>query len=257
MNSVPRIPERCPRPLLPQDFKQEDPQDRKGKNLPPINTTETYVRGDEQCKEEILTDNCTNDCIGSSQGSLIYSDFVAETSQDRLSKKLSSDHFQQLLFSASSKTNMQNKSHRRAVEYEIAYTRKKPFSCLECGKYYCSKSGLVTSVERYRPILESIGIGKEINLVTHQIIHSCNKAFSCSECGKSFKRKSTLIVHQRIHTEKYSLIRHQIIHTRQKSYSCSECGKYCNIEKFTLGRRHFRVQNVGIILQRNQNLFYI
>ncbi|XP_073415670.1 uncharacterized protein [Dendrobates tinctorius] len=52
-------PERCPRPLLPHDCKQENlnvPQDHQGEDLPHINTTETYVWGDERCKEEILTD---------------------------------------------------------------------------------------------------------------------------------------------------------------------------------------------------------
>ncbi|XP_073518436.1 uncharacterized protein [Phyllobates terribilis] len=51
-------PERCPRPLLPQECKQEDPnvpQDHQGEDLTHINTTETYVRGDERCKEEIPT----------------------------------------------------------------------------------------------------------------------------------------------------------------------------------------------------------
>ncbi|XP_077110352.1 uncharacterized protein LOC143766501 [Ranitomeya variabilis] len=50
--------ERCPRPLLPQDCKQEDldvPQDHQGEDLTHINTTETYVMGDEGCKEEIPT----------------------------------------------------------------------------------------------------------------------------------------------------------------------------------------------------------
>ncbi|XP_073536764.1 oocyte zinc finger protein XlCOF29-like isoform X2 [Phyllobates terribilis] len=43
---------------LPQDCKQEDsnvPQDHQGEDLTYINTTETYVRSDEQCKEEIPT----------------------------------------------------------------------------------------------------------------------------------------------------------------------------------------------------------
>ncbi|XP_069605668.1 gastrula zinc finger protein XlCGF66.1-like [Ranitomeya imitator] len=51
-------PERCPRPLLPQDCKQEDPnvpQDHQGEDLTHVNTTETYVRGDERCKEETPT----------------------------------------------------------------------------------------------------------------------------------------------------------------------------------------------------------
>ncbi|XP_073411686.1 gastrula zinc finger protein XlCGF53.1-like [Dendrobates tinctorius] len=58
LSSKRTTPERCPRPLLPQDCKQEDlhvPQDHQGEDLTHINTTETYVRGDERCKEEILT----------------------------------------------------------------------------------------------------------------------------------------------------------------------------------------------------------
>ncbi|KAM4031995.1 uncharacterized protein ACNLHF_019398 [Anomaloglossus baeobatrachus] len=58
LSSKRTTPERCPRPLLPQDCKQEAPdvpQDHQGEDLPHINTTETYVRGDERSKEEILT----------------------------------------------------------------------------------------------------------------------------------------------------------------------------------------------------------
>ncbi|XP_073436283.1 oocyte zinc finger protein XlCOF8.4-like [Dendrobates tinctorius] len=51
-------PERCPRPLLPQDCNQEDPnvpQAHQDEDLTHINTTETYVRGEERCKEVIPT----------------------------------------------------------------------------------------------------------------------------------------------------------------------------------------------------------
>ncbi|XP_069606515.1 uncharacterized protein [Ranitomeya imitator] len=57
-----KTPDRCPHPLLPQDCKREDPnvpQDHQDKDLTHINTTETYVRRDEWCKEAIPTDNCT------------------------------------------------------------------------------------------------------------------------------------------------------------------------------------------------------
>ncbi|KAM4034681.1 oocyte zinc finger protein XlCOF8.4-like [Anomaloglossus baeobatrachus] len=71
LSSKRTTPERCPHPLLPQDCKQEDPdvpQDDQGEDLTHINTTETYVRGDERCKEEIPTDNRTGPYkIGSSQ----------------------------------------------------------------------------------------------------------------------------------------------------------------------------------------------
>ncbi|XP_077111669.1 oocyte zinc finger protein XlCOF8.4-like [Ranitomeya variabilis] len=59
-------PERCPCPFLPQDCKQEDPsvpQDDQGKDLTHFNTIETYVRGREQCKEEIPADNRTGDML--------------------------------------------------------------------------------------------------------------------------------------------------------------------------------------------------
>ncbi|XP_069605408.1 uncharacterized protein [Ranitomeya imitator] len=58
LSSKRTTPERCPRPLLPQDCKQEDPhvpQNHQGEDLTHINTTETYVRGDDWCKEEIPT----------------------------------------------------------------------------------------------------------------------------------------------------------------------------------------------------------
>ncbi|XP_075207312.1 oocyte zinc finger protein XlCOF7.1-like [Anomaloglossus baeobatrachus] len=60
LSSKRTTPERCPHPLLPQDCKQEDPnvpQDHQGEDLTHINTTKTYVRGDERSKDEIPTDN--------------------------------------------------------------------------------------------------------------------------------------------------------------------------------------------------------
>ncbi|XP_073417656.1 oocyte zinc finger protein XlCOF8.4-like [Dendrobates tinctorius] len=246
LSSERTTPERCPRPLLPQDCKQEEPdvpQDHQGEDLHHINTTETYMRGDERCKEEIPTDNSTDDCTRTSEGCGIVSDFagdnvgitpdtcedhniVPDTPQDLLRKYLSSDVFQQVLFSASSKKNVQNKNHIRTVEHKKAHIGEKPFSCSECEKCFTRKT----------------------NLVTHQIINSCKKAFSCSECGKSFKRKSVLIVHQKIHTgqkpyscsecgkcftAKHNLVLHQRSHTEKKPFSCVKCGKWFSEKPYT------------------------
>ncbi|XP_073537624.1 uncharacterized protein [Phyllobates terribilis] len=244
--------ERCPRPLLPQDCKQENPgvpQDPQGKDRTRINTTETYVKSDERCKEEIPTDNRTDDCTKSSEGFLMFSDFIAEdhgftpnTCEEHViipdrpkvlqRKYLSSNTFQQVLSSASSKTYVLNKSHSRAAEHQIAHITEKPFSCSECGKCYS---------EKYQ-------------LVTHQRIHTGGKPFSCLECGKCFKWNTNLIIHQRIHTgekpyscsecgkcftEKTNLVKHQKIHTGEKPFSCSECGK-CFTEKTNLVKHQKR-----------------
>ncbi|XP_073536956.1 oocyte zinc finger protein XlCOF8.4-like [Phyllobates terribilis] len=257
-------PERCPPPLLPQDFKQEGPnvpQDHQGEDLPHINTTETYVRSDERCKEEIPTDNRKDECTRNSEGHLILSDFAtddhgitADTYEEHntdipqalLRKNLSSDHFQQVISSPSSMTDMQNKSHRRTNEHEIALKVEKPFSCSECGKYFHKKSHLIEHqrIHTGEKPFSCSECGKcftyKSNLIVHQRTHTVEKQFSCSECGKCFYAKSFLVLHQRIHTGekpfscsecgkcftyKSNLVKHHRTHTQEKPYLCSECGK--------------------------------
>ncbi|XP_077111824.1 uncharacterized protein LOC143767397 [Ranitomeya variabilis] len=245
-------PKRGFRPVLPQDCKQEDlnvPQDHQGKDLTHIITIETYVRGDERYNEEIPTDNRTvsfleDVCTRSSKEHMTSDvkaddrnvtadtheecDTIPEMHPVRHNKNVSSNAFQQVIFTDTSQTFKQNKDNKRDKQRERVLIRKKQYSCSECEKCFVSKS----------------------SLLIHQRIHTGEKPYSCSECGRCFNQKANLVAHQRIHTgeqlfscsecgkgfnKKINLVTHQRIHTGEKPYSCSECGK-CFTDKSSFGR---------------------
>ncbi|XP_075207195.1 uncharacterized protein LOC142312180 isoform X2 [Anomaloglossus baeobatrachus] len=191
LSSQRTTPERCPRPLLPQDCKQEDPdvpQDHQGEDLTHINTTETYVRGDERCKEEISTGNHLDYCLTRSEGKLTSA--ICKSDSDELtdiqdiaevsanipdipsslySNNLSSDPVKQVLSSDSLQTIKKNKSYKRGVKNQTALTAKKQFSSAEYGKCFSLKT----------------------SFVIHQKIHTEDKRFS-SESGKNLNHKSEI-----------------------------------------------------------------
>ncbi|XP_073422473.1 uncharacterized protein [Dendrobates tinctorius] len=239
---------------------------KKGEDLTHINTTETYVRGDEWCKEEISTydypDNCTRRLEGQLTSSICKSDDL-EISQDTTevnaispdisssihSKDLSSDPMKQVPSSDSLLTTKENQSHKRGIKKQTAPKGKKHFSCSECGNCFAHKSLLVTHHRTHtgeKPFSCS-ECGKcfsnKSNCIKHQRTHTGEKPFSCSECGKCFARKSHFVTHHRTHTgekpfscsecgkcfaRKSQFVNHHRTHTGEKPFSCSECGKCFN-----------------------------
>ncbi|XP_077110007.1 uncharacterized protein LOC143766310 [Ranitomeya variabilis] len=256
LSSKKTTPERCPRPLLPQDCKQEDPnvpQDHQGEDLTHINTTETHVRGDEWYKEEIPTYDYPDKYSRSQEGHQMYSDFkesdevithdtcdkhaIIPYENSRLhNQNLSPDPFQLVL--SSSQIVKQN---------QRVHTGIKSYSCSECGKCFNHKSDLVThrQIHTAEKPYSCTECGKCFKwksvFVEHQRTHTGEKPFSCSVCGKCFSHKSVLFRHHRLHTsekpfqcsecgksfkQKAVLVAHQRSHTGEKPFSCSECGKY-------------------------------
>ncbi|XP_073519967.1 uncharacterized protein [Phyllobates terribilis] len=274
LSSKRTTPERCPRPLLPQDCKQEDPnvpQDHQSKDLIHINTTETYVRGDERCKEEIPTYDYPGDSTRRSEGQLTSSISKSddlEIPQDTIevnaitpdlpsslhSKDQSSDPLKQVLSSDSLLTTKENHSHKIIIKKQTVPNEKKPFSRSEHGnsfpleKSFLKHEKIHTAENRFLCPKCGKCFNKKSNLVSHQRSHKEEKSFSCSECGKCFTVRLSLVRHLRIHTgekpfscsecgkcfaEKSSLSKHQRTHTGVKPFSCSVCGK-CFTEKSTL-----------------------
>ncbi|KAM4031979.1 uncharacterized protein ACNLHF_019377 [Anomaloglossus baeobatrachus] len=224
LSSKRTTPERCPRPLLPQDYEQEDP------DVP----------------QDVFPPGLSNDCIGNSDGNLISSEFI--THDESITRDTYEEQVQQ--------NCKQNKSYRRDVEHETASTGEKPFSSSTCGKCFIQKSSFVRhqKIHTGEKPFSCSECGKcfiqKSDLVRHQRSHTGEKPFSCLECGKCFIQKTALVSHQRSHirdkpfsclecgkcfTWKSELVRHQRFHTGEKPFSCSECGK-CFIQKTDLVR---------------------
>ncbi|XP_069605976.1 zinc finger protein 26-like isoform X1 [Ranitomeya imitator] len=259
-------PERCPRPLLPQDSNQGDPnvpQDHQGEDLTHINTIETYVRGDERCKEEIPTYDYPDDCTRRSEEQLTFSIFKSddvEILQDTTevnsitqdipsslhSKALSSDPFKQIMSSGTLPTTKENQCRKISIKKPTAPKAKKPFSRSEYGNSFpLEKSSLKPqkihrAENRFACSKCERCFNQKSDLVIHQRTHTVVKPFSCSECGKRFNKKSYVVIHQRTHTgekpfscsecgkcfnQKSHFVKHQRTHTGEKPHTCSECGK--------------------------------
>ncbi|XP_063817958.1 uncharacterized protein LOC135056555 [Pseudophryne corroboree] len=270
-------PERCPHPLYSQDCTEENhriPQEDQSEDLMDFNgediegEEETYVRGDQQCKEgKIPTDISTAD--GCSTWNVSEVPLVLSPDGEIEDKNITQDFTEEIsltpfIHPAHHRTDMSPdpsdhgecapdnsdasvtahtvdtvfpstidaKCFTQNTESVTHQPGEKPFPCSECGKCFTEKS----------------------HLVTHQRSHTGEKPFPCSECGKCFTHKSDLVRHRRSHTgegvflcsecgkcfiQKSYLVTHQRSHTGERPFPCSECGK-CFTQKSHLGR-HQRI----------------
>ncbi|XP_077111892.1 uncharacterized protein LOC143767440 [Ranitomeya variabilis] len=254
LSSKRTTPERCPRPLLPQDCKQNPnvSQDYQGKDLTHINTTKKCVRGDERCKEEIPLDNDPGNCIRSLVGHAIASDFKAddpsitqETYEENAiipdipsalhsdSEDLLSDPFEHVISPDFLHAKKKNENNIKVVELEESHKWLNPFACVNCK---IDTSNVETShiEENELPFSDC----EKSIFFEHQKSHMAGKPFSC------FKSKNCctqLISHARSHHKKKpfscsecgacfkcqsKLFKHERSHTGEKPFSCLECGKY-------------------------------
>ncbi|XP_075207292.1 uncharacterized protein LOC142312249 isoform X1 [Anomaloglossus baeobatrachus] len=274
LSSERTTPERCPRPLLPQDCRQEDPdvpQDHQAEDLTHINTTETYVRSDERSKEE--TPRYDYPACLPPAAVIRHTDIsLLCRSHDRLrepgSRKCrrqdelnpTEGHTREDSAGEADDCTRRSEGQRTSSIYksdeleitqdtiEVNAIAPNIPSCLHSRDLSSDPLKQVLTFESLQTTKKkkSQKIGIKI-----QNALKAEKPFSRSEYGNNFPLKTSLVKHKIVHTvnrfscsrcgkyftQKSHFVSHQRIHTGEKPFSCSECGKHFT-EKSNLITHH-------------------
>ncbi|XP_056389067.1 oocyte zinc finger protein XlCOF22-like isoform X1 [Hyla sarda] len=233
-------PERCPRPLYPQDCPEGNvPENHQVDESEPhqdeyltiikveVEEEEEMMRNDYQyigeVKEEIPGGVVPENPSKNSEGNFMLSLNDKGEDEDMMERSSGEDLLTPNVHPDLSYNNPPDHEEPSPDQPHIVTTRRgqkggKKFQCDECGKEFTASS----------------------SLLTHKKSHTGEKPYSCSECGKCFTGKSNLFVHERSHTgekpyscsecrkcfaTKSTLAKHERIHTGEKAYLCSKCGK--------------------------------
>ncbi|XP_069601892.1 zinc finger protein 436-like isoform X4 [Ranitomeya imitator] len=246
-------PERCPRPLYPQDCPEENhniPEDHQEEDVINIKVEdetedEAMTSGDRPCvsdgKEEIPGDVSTGNPSENNWLSLnCKEDFGKHSNRENLitfhglhstslsynppnHEEPSPEQSRIITTIPGDKVDTRFQCDKQFTKSSDFITQRKhkgkiSYSCLECGKCFTNKS----------------------KFVIHERLHTGEKPYSCSHCEKCFTAKSNLVKHESNHSGenpyscsecgksfkyKSSFDTHYRIHTGEKPYSCSMCGK--------------------------------
>ncbi|XP_069715262.1 zinc finger protein 777-like isoform X2 [Phaenicophaeus curvirostris] len=131
--------------------------------------------------------------------------------------------------------------------HQKAHASEEACTSLEHGESFRQKSKTAAgpssrSKQSKRSADGEKGSGFKYGLVRHQVNNMVERPYTCSQCKESFSLEVSLILHQKLHTEKgdgpltctycgkdfrdlSKAIRHQRIHTGERPYQCTECGK--------------------------------
>ncbi|XP_073538263.1 uncharacterized protein [Phyllobates terribilis] len=238
------IPERCPRPLLPQDCKQEDPnvpQDHQGKDLTHINTTETYVSGDERCKEEIPTDNSPGDCVGNSEGHEKSSDF--KINDHGITQDIYKEHaIHQSPQTALCSENVTFVSFPKVLssDFEIDDHGIIQDTYKEHAIHQALQTALCSNNVTFVPFPKVLS--SDFKMDDHGIIQDTNKEHTIHQALQTAlcSNNVTFVPFSKVLSSHSSQQRKHLVrdveltsHTERNQFSCSECGQYY-IQRSTL-----------------------
>ncbi|XP_063804982.1 oocyte zinc finger protein XlCOF7.1-like isoform X2 [Pseudophryne corroboree] len=274
---------RCPRPHYSPDClagKYKIQQDTQGEQLIVIKVEgeeETYVRGDQLCKEEeekyVMIDqqrkeeeipadistgghssrNNSNKHLVSSPDCDFEDNDISQDSpvENPITPNIHLGHHSADISPDTSNHEASSPDNSDIITHSPDQTDEKLFPFFESSKCFAEIANLISRHTGEKPFSspeQGQCSAPDSVLANHHTVHIDERPFQCAECGKCFTQKSHLVKHHRTHTG-------------EKPFSCSECRK-CFKQKSTLiehqrthtGEKPFPCSNCGKCFTKKSGL---